>query len=290
MFVRSLSLFLAVAVTLIVGHAAVAQCPGSHCYLDESRQVGNVADTFTGFGIMSDGTASDGEIRPDVTWEIYIDDVTYSTETGSESQSFDSEGAASGAGWVGRDNGPGKPNSGGVDPTDYGYKNSSNTLGSAGEAGGITARGSLLTGYYGDTTIGTVDMLQHDLHADGKIYLDGTTADHQFFIGWFQAKTAPDEQQERFVGFQIFEGSDPNTGNRSARVRVAAETGNGQSFPDPVSLVDVITQNQELFFTLDYSATTGVLRGTIFAIPEPTTALLGIIGMMGIMAGRRRTR
>ena len=87
MYVRSLSLFLAVAVALIVCQAAVAQCPGPLCYLDESVQIGGVLEPLTGFGIMSDGTATDGELRPEVTWEIYIDDVTYSTETGSKSES-----------------------------------------------------------------------------------------------------------------------------------------------------------------------------------------------------------
>ena len=291
---RCLSLLVALVVALAGVQSAVAQCPGPNCLYDESRQIGAEASDWDGFGLMQDGQSNSDELRPGAFWEVYIDDLTYSVQGGTESQSFDTNAAATTAGWVGRDNGPGKvtttedpPGNLLVDPTDYGYRNSSHTPGSPGEAGGIIARGSSPTGYYADTTIGTVDMTTDDFHASGRLFLDGTVADNAMFLGWIEAAVAPDEQREEFMGFFIFEGTDPVTDNRSARVRIGIEGDNGQNIGNEQRLSEVITKNPHAQFTLDYSATTGVLRGTIF-VPEPSSVLLGVMALLGCLAVRRR--
>lgn len=294
---NSLSLVLTVAIVVIaVAQTAVAQCPsGTVCLFDEGANFFSQASDWNGFGIMHDGQSNSDELRPGAAWEAYIDDLSYTVETGSEDQTFDSNAAAMGAGWAGRDNGPGKTtttvDSNGVllvDPSAFGYKNSSHTAGSAGEAGGIMARGTSPTGWYADTTIGSVDMTTTNMQASGKIYLDGSTADNGIWIGWLELAQAPDETREEVFGLNIIEGSDPISDMRSARIQLYIEGDNGQGTSSRVAVADTITANDQLAFSLSYSADTGTARGSVWVIPEPSTLTLGGMALLGGLCLRRR--
>ena len=96
----------------------------------------------------------------------------------TEMQSFDSEAAAAAAGWMGsnnRDAGSG---------CDYGWSDSANAGGTAGEAGGDFARYGT-SNWYADTTIGTL-TLDDPMAASGTFRLvdPGSWIGGQV-IGWF---------------------------------------------------------------------------------------------------------
>jgi len=94
----------------------------------------------------------------------------------TKTQDFESEAAAAAAGWVGSDNT--------VEGNSYGWSDSDNAGGAAGEAGGVFARAGV-NDYYADTSIGTL-TLDDSMAASGRLLLTNV----QDFtggqcLGWF---------------------------------------------------------------------------------------------------------
>lgn len=254
-----------VAATLLIASTTQAAIVYSASYDAE------VSNSFNGFGIMQNES---NHANTTFIWQVFADDLTYSTATGSESQSFGSD--PSGAGWAG--NGANT-----ADGNNFTYSAGTNNAGgAAGETGGQINRGANNRGYYADTSIGTIDMTT-DLHAEGRLMIDGTAADNGFYVGWINT-TDPNNTLQR-LGFVFSENSGAVPSKSGARIALSNSGANGTASGGNAEVSDIA--GLPLYFSLDYSASTGILTGVIWTIPEPASVVLVGIGLVGL-AGRTR--
>ena len=144
-----------------------------------------------------------------------------------ETQSFDDAASAAAAGWTG------VQNQNGTIGTNYGFSNTNNTGGTAGEAGGVLPeRIHGVISYYADTDLDDVLSQKNTaLSASGRIRLNSVFTDGGFKIGWFDTTTAAGYQDilglgiagggggTRWGGQAVFTDYTgywgPNDGNRS---------------------------------------------------------------------------
>jgi hypothetical protein len=240
-------------------------------FYDGSATIGNPISTYTGFGLLQN---QENHASTALKWTLYFDDVNYTTETGSELQSFDTEAAAIAAGWT-------EFNSR-AEENNFGYAGTNIAGGaSLGEAGGVIHR-SAPRGWYADTTIGTVDMATDNLFASGYMVLDGSAADNTVYLGWINPADPANTQR---LGFVITE---PNAAAGSAGARIAiGMSGAGGTQTEAQQVISNIA-NVPLYWELSYNASTGELSGLIREVPEPT--MFGLCSAGGLWLVRRRTR
>ena len=117
-----------------------------------------------------------------------------------ETQSFDSESSAAAGGWA-RNNLPTPGN-------DFGFTNTSNAGGTAGEAGGPFRRTSQVS-YYADETVGPLDA-DDVLVASGRFSGQNINLDGAFAIGWFNQSVGGGTGMPTFLGAVIAEGQPPH--------------------------------------------------------------------------------
>ncbi len=240
-------------------------------YYDRTATISNPISTYDAFGLLQNQY---GHSNTSLKWEAYVDDLTYTTQSGSESQTFDSAPAASTAGWAANAGATASPNN-------FGYASSNNAGGaSTGEAGGIIARASASRGQYVDTTIGTVDMTTDSLFASGTLWIDGSAADNSFFLGWLKNT---DPASDSALGFIFTEpaSTQPSDGARIA-IRMKGE---GGTQTEAQELVNGISGKQ-LYWEFSYNASTGEMSGYIADIPEPASMLL--LGLGATLILRRK--
>lgn len=232
-----------------------------------------VANTFNAFGILQ---TQSGHADATRIWKVYADDLTYSTATGTESQSFDDSSAAAAAGWAGNGANTAAPNN-------FGYAGTNIAGGAPGEAGGTVNRASAAAGYYADTTIGSIDMLS-DLHASGRLSIDGTTADNSFYFGWIDTTNL-----SRRLGFYFSENQTSVVPDKSGSRLVLSNSGaNGTASSATTQFGGVA--GQPLFFSIDYDAATKTLSGVISTVPEPASIAILAVGLIGLFGSLRKTR
>ncbi|MCC6681981.1 MAG: hypothetical protein IT445_13860 [Phycisphaeraceae bacterium] len=210
----------------------------------------NPISNYTGFGI----TQNQFGATVDYHWIAYFDNMTYTVQGGTESQSFNSALDASNAGWVANAAAT-------MSPNNFGFTNTSNAGGSAGEAGGYISRQAPARGYYSDTTIGTVNNGTDDLYATGTMWLDGSLADNTIYLGW---NNPADPANTNRFGFNITEPTSlqPSTGGRIA----LAKSGTGGTASQGSVEIDNLA-NQVLYWSLSFDHVTGDLRGIIQTTP-----------------------
>lgn len=251
------------------------------CAIAQSGQAGilfsasynaETANPWNAFGIEQNQSGGSNAAQ---VWQVFVDNLSYSTASGTETQTFDSQASASAAGWTGNAASTTSPNN-------FGYSATSNAGGAAGEAGGIISRGSASAGYYADTTIGAVDMLS-DLHASGRLSLNGTAANNSFFLGWIDVNNLG-----RRFGFQITENNGTVPDMSGARVTLTNTGANGTATGPQGQFGGVI--GVPLYFSLDYIASTKTLTGVISTVPEPTSISLLAISFLGLLGTARNAR
>ena len=124
----------------------------------------------------------------------------------TESQSFDSAAAANGEGW--RESGGNRMPEINLD---FGFSESANASGNAGESGGLfpgfTPSG---VNYYGDLSIGEW-TLEDELTASGKVFWSDLGFDGGIFVGWFDARDPAEGTPPDHLGFEIREGGSGTT-------------------------------------------------------------------------------
>jgi hypothetical protein len=173
-----------------------------------------------------------------------------------ETQIFDSEASAATGGWVGVENH--NPTT----MTDFGFSNTSNATGisGAGEAGGYFPRSKLPTGYYADTTLGTLDLTS-PLSASGRVVFYTENLDGGLRLGWFNKDQLANALPSG-VGVQFAEG------NRfQANVRFNNETGTSSS------LVSGGIGPTSAPFQFDWNPTSRIFTATIGGVTASTPVL-----------------
>ena len=90
----------------------------------------------------------------------------------------------------------------------FGFRNSANAGGSLGEAGGTIAR-TLNRAYYGDTILGGLITLDHQIRASGRLSVSNLAFNNAVRIGHFST-LGSDNVAFDFLGFQVAE-PEPST-------------------------------------------------------------------------------
>ena len=160
-----------------------------------------------------------------------------------ETQTFDTEAAATAAGWtqVG---------------TSSAYSNTDFTGGTspAGEAGGALNAVSATRDYYADTTLGGTIALTEDLQASGEFRLRQSSNNAESgFVGFFDT-TATNFGNS--VGFILLDG-----GATDSRIRASARLDDGTQVLGGTSFV---AHNVDLTFTINWDAATRGLQYQVF--------------------------
>ncbi|HKI68847.1 MAG TPA: hypothetical protein VKA67_04610, partial [Verrucomicrobiae bacterium] len=128
--------------------------------------------------------------------------VVQSAITNTECQTFDTQSSASAAGWVEDNSRNYRQN--------YGFSNSGNASGSAGEAGGVFYRTNFLTSY-ADTSIGTLTLNDY-ISADGKLFIaKPSTNNADAWVGFFNSTstgTNTSSQPQSFLGIELSDNGD----------------------------------------------------------------------------------
>ncbi|MEZ6193612.1 MAG: PEP-CTERM sorting domain-containing protein [Phycisphaerales bacterium] len=254
--------FVAIASTCFVAHSAQAVT-----YYNQSAVSEAPTSTYTGFGVIQNQHDSSF-----FYWRAYFDDLTYTTETGTETQSFDSAVSAAAAGWTEWQSRDGA--------NDFGYSSTNFAGGTgSGEAGGLFDR-SAPRGWYADNTIGTLDMATDDFFASGTMYLDSTFADNSIYLGWNNPEQVAEPNINR-LGFVLTEPN-ASTPPNGARIAIVVSGSGGTQTEGSMAVGDII--NKPLYWELSYNATTGVFSGMIrdLADVEELQGDLNSDGFVGI--------
>jgi hypothetical protein len=265
--------------------AAVAPASAAVIWSD-SVSLGARTTAWTGFGmVQNQGTGSNAALGH----TFFIDDVAYTSDLGQESQSFDSQAAATAAGWTEQESRDGS--------NEFGYSSTANAGGQLGEGGGFLARiggnpgGDGNQGLYGDLFGSGVSMTS-SLTASGKMSLNATTGDGSFFFGWLNAATPANDDYH--LGFVISEAG--TAGARTAgevRIRIGEQSTGYNVHSATVQTAGGLLLNhpgETLRWTLNWDAGTQVLSGSIFTVPEPAAFGLLLIGLGAGLVGRNRTK
>jgi len=208
-------------------------------------------DGIDDFLIGSYGADAGGTNRGE-TYLVYgrggTNPLSGSLDLAVESQSFDSEAAASAGGWIGAGNAAPPAGWG-----PYGYSDSNNTAGASGsgEVGGIFER-TPTRSYYADTSIGTVNGAD-GFSGSGELYVSAPFADNDTFVGHMEASTATGYENNH-GGFMLRES---NSSNFRFMARVRGD-GGSQHTGD-----QVVTPNGAYNFNYAYDPGTRQLTATL---------------------------
>jgi|GEM_PF-212254 len=185
-------------------------------------------------------------------------------------ETFDNATTTSAHGWTGSGNTDGGNN--------FGWSNTGNVLGSAGEAGGVFAR-SMSYRYFADTSIDTLQRAATVLPLSGSMKLTDEDFDGKFALGYFKAG----DEGTNFVGLLIAE---PSAGGDPFRGYLTVMGPGGASSTSPINL----PQNSLLTFDLTWTGNTdgsGSLGGTVagFSVGITAAAGAGTFNAFGLLCG-----
>jgi hypothetical protein len=177
--------------------------------------------------------------------------IPSAARAGTMTQNFNTEASAIADGWIEVDTT--------ADDNNYGFSNTTNAGGPAGEAGGIFSRRNA---YYADTTLadssnpsGILD-LNRPLRASGKYnILDGGTVDLEMFIGYFHTADAMNNEtataSKNQLGIKV---GDVNAGNSRFLPKIGLADGTAVIAADWGSF----PVNEVRTFLIEYDPTGGV--------------------------------
>jgi uncharacterized repeat protein (TIGR02543 family) len=222
---------------------------------------------FAGWNTAADrsgtGYTAGGPYTNNAAATLYAQWVTTVTET------FDTAATTAAHGWTGNGNTSGGNN--------FGWSNTGNVLGTAGEAGGTFARSASYR-TFADTTIGTFGRTR-TLRMLGSFKLNNSDFDGSFYLGYFN----PAQGSTNFVGIQINEPS----GSASDPFRGwAVVNGTGGAGTSVINLA----QNTTLSFDLTWVGNadgSGTLSGTVAGTSVSVTVGAGAANFtaFGLLCG-----
>lgn len=151
---------------------------------------------FDAFGIGAGFAGNDDELL--VSGGSFFDNLTYTTYSTppvkpESTETFDSAASAAANGWASL--------GGTVDGNNFGWSDTSDVAGTAGEAGGVFARTQNIH-YYADTDIGGSFKRSDTFSFKGSGYLTNVNFDGNFFVGFFDQNDldTSGEDNASFVG------------------------------------------------------------------------------------------
>jgi hypothetical protein len=118
--------------------------------------------------------------------------------TATKTESFSNESSAAANGWVEFNS---RPN--GTNVQNFGFSNTGNASGSAGEAGGTFQR-RVARAYYADTNIGYL-TLNDSISVSGRAIVTAPSTDANFTIGYFNSTDGPGSQN--ILGINLADGA-----------------------------------------------------------------------------------
>ncbi len=185
-------------------------------------------------------------------------------------ETFDNATTTSAHGWTGSGNTNGGNN--------FGWSDTGNVLGSAGEAGGVFARSTSYR-YFADTSIDAFNRAATVLPLSGSMTLTNEDFDGHFGIGYFKAG----DEGTNFAGIRIAE---PTTVGGPFRGYLMVAGPGGTSSASPIDL----SQNSLLTFDLTWTGNTdgsGSLSGTVagFSVNINAGAGAGTFDAFGLLCG-----
>jgi hypothetical protein len=201
-------------------------------------------------------------------WSSVAEPANYLLDVVTET--FDNATTTSAHGWTGSGNTNGGNN--------FGWSNTGNVLGSAGEAGGVFAR-SMSYRHFADTSIDTLQRAATVLPLSGSMKLTDEDFDGRFTLGYFKAG----DEGTNFVGLLIAE---PSAGGDPFRGYLTVMGPGGASSTSPIYL----PQNSLLTFDLTWTGNTdgsGSLGGTVagFSVNINAGAGAGTFDAFGLLCG-----